>query len=274
MTEEIDMRVGKKARALAPLFLLLAVVFTTAYFSGCGGKAQLMDLSEYKKSISELHDGVAWDLGYALETLGSLDFTDYYHLADLQSVFQGAYDIFAAAYTQADSLYPPREAEPLHLDLLHFYGEGQEEMGILVNSMGLFQVVLPMLADVENLALPSLADEAQLPEVKAAAEEDHRTMDMYLQEIEGMVPPPDLEEFLDQLRGFFQSLRDAAVAVEQTTTQENREAFSQLRQRWPSQIDSARLLQGRAEGYLMGLGGRIDALIEKGRELASRIQEL
>jgi len=241
---------------------------------GCGERTQLMNLSDYKKSISELHDGVAWDLGYTLESLGSLDPENYYQLSDLQAVFQGAHDIFAAAYAEADSLYPPEEAEPLHLDLLHFYAEGQEETGMMVNSMGLFQVVLPMLADMENLALPSLAEGVQLPEVKAAAEEDHRTMDMYLHEVEGMVPPEDLQAFLDELRRFFQSLRDMVVAVEQTTTQEDRNAFLQLRQQWPSLMDKVRDFREFCDRYRAGLGGRIDGLIERGRELASRIQEL
>jgi len=161
--------------ALLSMMLLLVLV-------GCGESGE-MSLSDYRKGISELHDGVAWDLGVTLEDLNELSFGDYYDLPQLREVFASAEGIFTSAWDTAEPMYPPQEAVPLHLDIMDFYAEGAESMNLLENSIGFFEAVLPMMRDVENLALPDLPENAGEPEVKAAAAEDRKTMGGYLDEL-------------------------------------------------------------------------------------------
>ena len=97
-----------------------------------------MSLSDYRKSISELHDGVAWDLGETVGELNNLDFKDFYDLPELREVFDGAEEIFATAWDTADSMYPPQQAQELHSNLLDFYAEGAEGMLNLKNALGFF----------------------------------------------------------------------------------------------------------------------------------------
>lgn len=233
-----------------------------------------MQPADYLKRISEIHDGVAWDLGYVLESLSDIPTDDYYHLEELRELFRQAQAIFTSAYREAGSLQPLPEAEDLQDDLLAFYEKGDREVGNIVGSVDFFMAVLPMLADVQNLALPSLPEGATMEEVKAAAEEDRRTLDMYLKDLEGWRPPDDLQTYLERVRGFLSSVKDAVVGVEQAVAPENQVALSQLRQQYAAMVETAQLLQGEVTGYLGGIGYRIDVLIQEGRGLAVRIQEL
>lgn len=266
-----------QARNHFPIMIALTAVFLIPAFTvsamGCG-QSRVMDLSEYKKRISELHDGVAWDLSYVLESLSGMSGDDYYHLEELKTVFQNAHDIFTNAYQAIDSLEPPEEIRDLHLSLMHFYADGREETGTVVNSLGLFQIILPMLLDMQNLALPNLPDQSQLPEVKAAAEEDNRTMDMYLRELEGLTPPDELRGYLEELKALFRKVEGMVTGVEQAPPPGDVEALARFRQQYASVMEEAGSLQEEVGGYLESIGKRIDELIERGKELAGKIQKL
>jgi hypothetical protein len=257
-------------RKIVAAMLTAALVLALA---GCGGGEEL-SLSEYRKSISELHDGVAWDLGVVFEGLNDLNFKDFYDLPALADIFSNAHDIFDAAWINADAMYPPPEAIPLHLDLLDFYSEGVEGAGELVNAMGFFEAVLPMLKDVQNLALPDLPEEAGVPEIKAAAMEDRKTMDVYLKDLEGMEPPDDLQPYHEKLKEFFRSIDEAVSAMDQAVTPEDRNPYMQFRQWFGTTLEESRALWDEAMAYLGALNARVDGYIEEGKELAGRIQQL
>lgn len=254
------------------LVLTLAAVLLAA-LAGCGESGE-MSLSEYRKGISELHDGVAWDLGVTLEKLNELSFEDYYDLPGLREVFAGAESIFTAARDTADPMYPPPQAEALHIGLLEFYTGGAEGMRDLRNSVGFFEAALPMLRDVENLALPDLPENAGAEEIKAAAAEDRKTMDGYLKELDGMEPPQGLHAYRDRLVEFFRSIDEAAAAVEQAVKPEDLNSFLQFRGWFATAVEGAQTLWNEAISFLGGLGGSIDVYIEQGKELAARIQLL
>jgi len=255
--------------SLATVFLLVLSCCT-----GCGRGSETLSASDYQKRISEIHDGVAWDLGYVIESLGEVSGDEYYHLQEVGEVFARARDIFAGAYRALEALDPPEEALELHLDLMHFYADGEREAGTMVNSLGLFQIVLPMLADVDNLALPSLPDQPQPQEIRGAAEEDRRTMEDYLRELEGITPPEDLREYLEKVRGLFGSLRDMVSGVLQAVPAKELESLADFRQRFVPVQGEASGLRGTVQAYLVGAGSRIDGLIERGGELAARIKRL
>lgn len=257
-------------RKLAAAVLMAALILLPA---GCGGSGE-MSLPEYRKSISELHDEVAWDLGAAFEQLANLDFEDYYDMPQLQKVFRNAREILLEALDGAQDMQPPPQAEALHADLLGFYSSGAEEMRALDRSMGYFQAVLPMLSDVENLALPDLPEDVGEPEVKAAAIEDRKTMDAYLKELDSMEPPQELEEYNEKLTTFFRSIDEAIAGMEQSVTPEDLSAYSAYRQWFAAHIETTQTLWDEAMSYLGGLNQRVDSLIERGKELAGRIQQL
>lgn len=252
--------------------VLLAAALLAA-LAGCGGGGEI-SLSEYRKSISELHDGVAWDLGVIIEELNQLDLTDYDDLPELRAVFEKAEGVFGAAWDSADPMYPPQEAVPLHVDLLEFYADGAEGMRDVQDSLGFFEVVLPMLRDVENLALPALPDSAGVPEIKAAAAEDRKTMEGYLKDLGNMEPPEDLQEYRDMLVEFFRSIDEAVAAVDQAVKPEDLTSFVQFRQWFSTAVMQAEELWNEAISYLASLSGSVDQYLEQGKELAERIQKL
>jgi len=257
-------------RRITAVTLAAAII---AALAGCGGGGE-MSLSDYRKTISELHDGVAWDLGETVGELNNLDFKDFYDLPELREVFRGAEEIFAAAWDIADPMYPPQQAEELHVDLLDFYAQGTEGMRELQDTLGFFEAVLPMLRDVENLALPDLPENAGEAEIKAAAAEDHRTMEGYMGELEGMDPPDDLQAYLAKLTDFFRSVDEAAAAVDQAVKPEDLSSFVQFRQWFATALVESQTLWEEAMSYLEALSGSIDPYIEQGKELAARIQAL
>lgn len=256
---------------------LLALPFLTVgalVFSGCGKRVETLSLPEYRKRISEIHDEVAWDLGYALESLGTFSGDEYYHLQEVNEVFARAQEIFSGAYRALDALDSPEEALELHLDLMHFYADGEREASTVVNSLGLFQISLPMLVDVDNLALPSLPEPPQPQEIRGAAEEDARTMDMYLGQLEGITPPEETKEYLERLRALFRGIRDLVSGVLQVAPPGELEALANFRQLFAPLEGEASALRDIVEIYIAGVGGRIDGLIERGGDLAARIETL
>lgn len=256
-------------RATAAL-VTLAVVVAAA---GCGDSGA-MSMADYRQSISEVHDGVALDLGQAFEKLSTLSYEDYYDLMGLREVFDDAGAVFGNAEEQAGRLAPPGEARALHADLLAFYAEGREITGDLAGTAAFFEAVLPMLADVENLALPDLPEDAGIPEIKAATAEDIETTDGYVRNLDGMEPPGALGPLRERLVGFFRSLGDAIRGVDQAVTPEDRNAFLALRQGFPSHLETRNTLWGESQAYLSGMKPQVDGLIETGQGLATRIQQL
>ncbi len=254
----------------------LAIMLAAAalpVMAGCGEGGE-MNLSDYRKTISELHDNVAWELGDTVEELNSLDFRDFYDLPALREIFASAEGIFRTAWNGADPLYPPPEAVPLHLDLLEFYAEGADTMSDQQNALGFLEAVLPMLTDVENLALPDLPENAGVPEIKAAAMEDSRTMDGYLNDLDGMEPPDDLIPYQEKMLAFFRSIAEAAAAVERAVKPEDLSSFTQFRQWFGSALAESQALWEKAMSYLGGMSMSVDIYIEQGKELAERIQKL
>ncbi|MDI6873836.1 hypothetical protein [Candidatus Solincola sp.] len=264
-----------RRRYFYPLVPIAALCLMAAVLAaGCGRRGESLSASEYKKRISEIHDGVAWDLSYVLESLVEVSGDEYYQLQEVGDLFERAKEIFSGAYRALDSLDPPEEALELHLDLMHFYADGERETSTVVNSLGLFQIVLPMLVDVDNLALPSLPEQPQPEEIRGAAEEDARTMHMYLGELEGITPPEEMREYLDKLRALFRGIRDMVSGVLQAAPSKEMESLADFRQRFAPLAGEAVALQGTVQAYLAGVGGRIDGLIERGGELAARIKIL
>ncbi|MEW6554049.1 MAG: hypothetical protein AB1384_07170 [Actinomycetota bacterium] len=255
------------------IIVVLLAVGLLLFLAGCGGDGE-MGLSEYRKSISELHDGVAWDLGVTIEELNQFDFTDYYDLPEIRAVFEKAEGIFGTAWDSADPMYPPQLAVPLHVDLLQFYADGAEGMRDVRDALGFFEVVLPMLQDVENLALPALPDSAGVPEIKAAAAEDRKTMEGYLKDLENMEPPEKLRDYRDKLTQFFRSIDEAVAAVDQAVKPEDLASFVQFRQWFSNAVSQAQELWNEAITYLVSLSGSVDPYIEQGKLLAERIQKL
>lgn len=264
---------GSRPRPGVTLVAALFAFFLACLPWGCSGGGS-MDLPSYKERVSEIHDGVAWDLGYVLESLSGLSVEEYRSLEELGEVFKNARGIFGNAYQQTESLLPPSEAADLHSQLLEFYSRGREETGALVDALGFLQVVIPMLADVQNLALPALSEQAGPEEIKAAAEEDHRTMNMYVGEMEGITPPGELASFLEEMYAFFCAIREWVIGVEQAVPPGELEALAQFRAQFTEVPGRIAQLEGQINGYLGGIGARIDALIERGAVLAAGIQGL
>jgi hypothetical protein len=266
-------RFHRKERYMRKLVAAVLIPALILLLAGCGGSGE-MSLPEYRKSISELHDDVAWDLGVAFEQLANLDFESYYDMPELQEVFRNAQDILFQALEAAEAMQPPPQAEALHADLIGFYSSGAEEMRDLDRTMGFFQAVLPMLRDVENLALPNLPEDAGEPDIKAAAIEDRKTMEAYLKELDRMEPPQELEEYSEKLIAFFRSIDEAVAGMEQSITTQDLSAFVAFRQWFAVHIEMTQTLWDEAMSYLGGLNERVDSLIERGKELAGRIQQL
>ncbi len=254
------------------LGLLLAVCMAL-FCVGCGGGGE-MGLSDYLKAVSELHDGVAWDLGVILGEMGGLDLKDYYDLPSLKDLFREATEVFDSAWKGADAMYPPSEAVPLHLDLLDFYAQGVRDMSDAENTIGFFEAALPMLADAENLALPNLSEGAGVPEIKAAATEDSKTMSGYFRELSGMEPPEGLEDFRERLMGYIHSIDDAAANVDREIKPEDMGPYQRFREWFAGAVKEADALTAEAMDLLGGLSGKVDGFLAEGRSLAERIQRL
>ncbi len=268
-------RIPRKRRYLALLLPVAALCLVSAMLaSGCGKKGETLSVPDYRKRVSEIHDGVAWDLSYVLESLTEVSGDEYYHLQAVGEVFSQAQEIFSGAYRSLDALNPPEEALDLHLELMRFYADGERETGVVINSLGLFQILLPMLVDVDNLALPSLGEQPQPQDIRAAAEEDGRTMDEDLRELEGISPPEELQDYLERARGLFRAVKDMVSGVLQAAPTKEPESLADFRQRFAPVAGEAADLRNTVQAYLEGVGGRIDELIERGRELAARIKGL
>lgn len=252
------------------LALLLAACL--AFFSyGCGSGGE-MGLPDYLKTVSELHDGVAWDLGVILGEMGDLDLRDYYDLPSLRGLFSEAAGVFDTAWQKADAMYPPSEAIPLHLDLLEFYAQGVRGMSEAENTIGFFEAALPMLADVENLALPNLSEGVGVAEIKAAATEDSKTMSGYYRELSGMEPPEGLEEYRERLMAYLHSIDDAAASVDREIKPEDMGPYQRFREWFSGAVKEAGMLNAEALDRLGSLNGRIDSFLVEGKSLAERIQ--
>jgi hypothetical protein len=144
----------------------------------------------------------------------------------------------------------------------------------MVNATRFFEVVVPMLVDMENLALPQVALEADIEAVRAASAEDRETLRGYMDDLDGLRPPDDLEIYQQDLLSFFQSLDESISRLDQEVTPDDRSALERFSQEYPAAIGEVNVFREEAAAYLRGLEGRLDSLIENGEELARRIGEL
>ncbi|MDY6794352.1 MAG: hypothetical protein SWK76_03580 [Actinomycetota bacterium] len=257
-------------RGMVRSALILTLLFGTF---GCGGGAT-MSIAGYRENISDLHNGVASGMGYAFEKLNSLQYDDYFSVLELQDIFEQAGAVFSSAREEAKGISPPPEAEFLQADLLDFYTNGELDMDVMVNATRFFEVVVPMLVDMENLALPQVAMEADIEAVRAASAEDRETLQGYMDDLDGLRPPDDLELYQQDLLSFFQSLDESISRLDQEVTPENSSALERFNQEYPAVIAEVNVFGEEAIAYLRGLEGRLDSLIENGEELARRIGEL
>jgi len=257
-------------RKAAAVLLALALLLV---FAGCGGTG-VTSLSEYRERISELHDHVVGSLDFASDELSSLSYGDYYDLRELQGVFGGVNETFRSAKKEADAMRPPPEVEALYEDLVTYYAHGENDTGDIANALGFFRAVLPMLTDVENLALPNLPEDAEVSRIKAASTEDGKTMHDYIKDLSGMEPPKELRPYRDKLVAFFRSIEEAVAGVERAITPGDRSAFLQFQREFPTVLEGKHVLEAEITVYLRLMGKRIDYLIAKGEELATRIQDL
>jgi hypothetical protein len=256
-----------RRRRFLALFLLLF------FLAGCGREGQL-SASVYKEEIAGIHDGVAYELGYALQDLASPDYDDYFYLVRLGEAFREAEAIFAGALREAEGLPPPEKWESLHGKLIDYYREGEREAADMAAATEFFEVVYPILGDVRNLAFPRLSPQADAALVAAAADEDHLTLDGYVGELEGIDPPEGLEDYRDRLAEALRSLylRIGETAAEVKPGEYSAlEAFASDWEDFSAEIDS---LWEEAQGYLEGMGERVDRLLDRGEELAEEIHKL
>ncbi|MFW6113448.1 MAG: hypothetical protein ACOC78_00820 [Actinomycetota bacterium] len=250
----------------------LVLVMLFALF-GCGS-GSTMGLSAYRENISDLHDGVASGLGYAFETLNSLRYDDYFGVLELQDIFEQAGAVFNLAGEEAAGMNPPPEVESLHADLLDFYSDGELDMEVMVDTTRFFEVVIPMLVDMENLALPQLATEAEIEAIRAASAEDRETLQSYMEELRGFIPPENLEEYRGELMESFRSLDESISRLDQEISPDDMSSLERFKQDYQAAVAEVDSFWEEAVAYLRGLEERLDRLIEGGLELALRIGEL
>lgn len=253
--------------------VLSAAMVLVLALAGCGCGAA-MDLAEYRERISDLHDGVASGLGLAFERLSTLSYDDYFGLVELEEVFARANEVFRAAVIEGEDIQPPSQADSLHRDLLDFYSGGEDKTAGIQNMVSIFEAVLPMLRDMENLALPQLPSEADLAAAAAAAAEDHITLRGYIDDIEGFRPPDELQDYLDRLSEFFTALDDSISGVEQGTTPEDKAALETFKSDYALTMEAVGIFWEQAMEYLRGVEQEVDCMIERGEELAARVYEL
>lgn len=239
--------------------------------TACGG-AEVMTVDQYREQMSELHGSVIASLEANAEDLSSLDYGDFFALADLQVTLAVTSEAFASAYQEALAMNTPPQVEDLHEDLLIFYSLTEEKIGDMANAIAFLQGILPMLTDVQNLALPNIPQDSNVSRIKAAAEEDATTMHGYLKQLKGMRPPQDLQPFKDDLTTFFHSIEEAVAGVERAVTPEDTSALQRFQQDFPAMLERLRIIRGEIQVYLFFYQQEMENLIRWGNELAERIE--
>lgn len=233
-----------------------------------------MSPAEYEKEMSELHNRVVGSLEGAVEELNSLDPGDYYGMLDMKLVFEETSEVFKSAYREALAMNTPPEVEELHEDLLLFYSYGEEITAGVAGAAGFFRAVLPLLKDVQNLALPNIPEDSEVTRIKGAYEEDGATMHGYVRNLKAMKPPEKLQPYEDNLVGLFHSMEEDVVGVGRAVTPEDKGALIQFQREFPAILQRTRVLQGEIMVYLFFYSRRIENLLRKGNELAGRIESI
>jgi hypothetical protein len=252
--------------------LLISALLLPFYGCGNGGA---MSLSEYRESISDLHDGVASGLGYSFEKLSSLDYDDYFSLLELEEVFSEAHEVFGTALREAEGMRPPQIAQSLHSNLVEFYDNGESETLNMKHEVSFFQGVLSILVDVQNLALPQAAPDAELSEIEAASAEDSTSLQAYVGDLTGMKPPEELKDYRSRLRDFLASLDESANGAVQGLKPDDRSSLEKFRQEYVSWgLGTVNMFWDEAMAHLREMEEQIDRMIEEGGDLAKQIHEL
>lgn len=259
---------------VSPLVVALVSALFLVLTSGCHGESGPLSLPQYKKEVSAIHDELAMGLGECLQELPSLQPQDYQQLQRLKELYEGVSGLFRSSYAAASSLEPPEEASMLHQFLLEFYAAGEKATGDSAAGIGFTRSVLPMLADMENLALAHLPEGADAAAVKAAASEDVDTLDDYIKDVEGMKVIPELEGKQRLLVEVFRDMKEKAEAVRTGYTEENRAPLEDFRSRYGSLMESIRRLKGELIDWAGGREARVDHLLQVGKDLGRMIHEL
>ncbi len=242
--------------------------------SGCQEGNGPLSLSQYRKEISQIHDGLAMGIGEFLEELPAIDLQDYRQLQLLKELYEGMSGLFRSSYAAANSLDPPVEASMLHQFLLGFYAAGEKTTGDSAAGIGFVRSVLPMLADLENLALAHLPEEADFAQVQAAASEDKATLEDYLEDTERMKVIPDLEEEHRQLVGCFRDLKDKVEAVRTGYSRENQVPLEDFMAFHVYKMETIQRLKAELVGWVASREARVDHLLRVGKDLGKMIYEL
>ena len=257
-------------RKVLPVYLA-AVILLISF--GCGGGGAL-SISEYKEKISELHDGVIAGMEDVFESLEYIPYDDYWGLLELEKVFEQSYETFVSAGKDASGITPPSESEALHEDLTGYYIWGEVSMGSMINGIRFFQSVLPMLVDMNNLALPQLEEDTGLTQIEAASTEDRKTMQMYIKDLNRMKPPAALSEYQDDLLGLIRALDESISRLDQSVASGENSALSVYQQEYITVLERVDEFWEEAMDYLGLLQPRIGFLIMRGKTLSARIDEL
>lgn len=257
-----------------PICLALLTAALMAALVGCGEEKGVLTLSQYKKEISAIHDELAMGLGECLGELPSLNPRDYLQLQKLKEIYEGLSGLFRSSYASASNLEPPDEALNLHQFLLDFYSAGERTTGDSAAGIGFTRSVLPMLADMDNLALAHLPEGSDAAAVQAAASEDQVTLEDYLEDLEGMKVIPELEEKQALLLEAFRYLREGVEAVKTGYTEENRVPLEDFLGRYGSVMEKVRGMEKELVDWVAGREARVDHLLQVGKDLGKMIYEL
>lgn len=252
-------------------FLLLVALLLGSL--GCGdGSGRPLSLDEYREQMLGIQENIIQNLNDCSHRLQSLTQLDYYDLIDLENVVLDMGMVFASAKREAMAMHIPPEVESLHEDLISFYSFGQKVSSEIASSIAFFRGVLPMLTDVENLALPNMVSDAEVSRIKAAAVEDASTMHSYAKDLTGMKPPPRLEPYKEILVNFFHSIENAVADVDRAIMPEDRNKFLQFKQDFSGVLEQRDIYRTEMLVYLFTMGLRLEYLARDAGELETRIQ--
>jgi hypothetical protein len=144
----------------------------------------------------------------------------------------------------------------------------------MINGIRFFQSILPMLVDMDNLALPQLEEDAGLTQIEAASTEDRKTMQMYIKDLSRMKPPAALSEYQDDLLGLIRVLDESISRLDQSVASGENSALSVYQQEYITVLERVDEFWEEAMDYLGLLQRRIEFLIVRGKTLSARIDEL
>jgi hypothetical protein len=239
-------------------FLLLTALVTG--LMGCGSQTKVLSVDEYDARMQAIQDGLSENLDTLSQRLGSITQLDYYDLMDLEDQVVGTAEAFKAAKGQAVAMNTPDEVQDIHKSFINFYSFGEDISNEIASDIAFFHNILPMLTDVENLALPNIVPEAEVARIKAAAAEDVSSMQGYEKGLKGMNPPSELEPYKETLANFFRSIENAVADVDRAITPEDRSMFLQFQQDFAGMLNQQKVYTGMISVYLVNFRDRIDYL--------------